>query len=111
MSAPLNVRILTESWNFDIMHRRAGGDARPQRGGPYGHGDCHKYCQGYSCGKRQRPQFPFSDPKSVRSAKIIAWRKAKAAANRAYLEENVYGKTNELLGRQSHEHNSRKRLN
>ena len=90
------VSILTESRDFDTMHRRAGGNARPLKGGPYGHGDAHKYCQGYSCGTRPRPKFPFADTKSFRSQKITAWRKTKARANRAYLEEKVYAKTKHL---------------
>ena len=97
MSAPSGyLWVLTESWDFDTMHRRAGRDDRPKKGGPYGHGDCHKYCAGYSCGTRSRSSskgVPFTS----RSAKITAWRKAKARANRAYLEERVYAKT-ELLG-------------
>ncbi len=75
------------------MHRRAGRDARPLKGGPYAHGDCHKYCAGYSCGNRKRDSSPRGQPASGRTAKIVAWRKAKALANRAYLEEHVYAKT------------------
>jgi len=85
--------VLTESWIFDTMHRRAGGDTRPlAKGGPYGHSDAHKYCALASCGFGSRPVYTEPNPKSIRSTKIIAWRKAKAAKNRRYLEEHVYGK-------------------
>ena len=98
---PLNssIRILTESWDFDIMHRRAGGIAVPNpKGGPYGHGDAHKFCEGLSCGFRSRSELSVSNTKSVRSAKITSWRKAKALANRRYLEEEVYGKATKRVG-------------
>ncbi len=90
---PLNTwLVLTESWDFDKMHRRAGGGCAPKEGGSYhAHADAHKYCEGYSCGKRSRTNSPIQT--STRSAKITAWRKAKAQANRAYLEEHVYGNT------------------
>jgi len=104
MSAPLNVRLLTEAHDFDMMHRRAGGEAAPGKGGAYGkHGDAHKYCEGYSCGVRQRPKYPFQNKKSFQSSQIVRWRKAKARANRAYLEEFVYGKKDVLLGRHPHQ--------
>jgi len=72
-----------------MMHRRAGGDFAPRRDK---HADAHKFCESFSCGVRQRPQFPLPDPKGVRSKKITAWRKGKAKANRRYLEEHVYAK-------------------
>ena len=90
MSAPLDTcGLLTESWDFDTMNRRAGGHAPTPKDGPYGHRDCHKYCEGYSCGTRSRPRSEGGSW-SPRSAKITAWRKAKAYKNRAYLEEK-YG--------------------
>jgi len=97
MSAPLNLRHegLTCHVSFDILRRRAGRDARPPYGG---HGDAHKNCEGYSCGRRPRPKFPESDSQSFRSAKITAWRKAKAYANRRYLEKHVYAETSVVLG-------------
>ena len=95
MSAPFGVviSILTESWEFDIMHRRAGGDARPRTGG-YGHGDAHKYCPLGRCGTRPGPYGKSTATVAAnhRSAKITAWRIAKAKANRAYLEREVYDK-------------------
>jgi len=89
MSGPLNTVAegLTSHVSLDILRRRAGRDARP----PYeGHGDAHKYCAGYTCGSRSRSEFSEPNAKGVRSAKITAWRKAKAYANRRWLEENVY---------------------
>ena len=98
MSAPLAfLWVLTEHRDLDTMHRRAGRDARPKKDGPYGHGDCHKYCEGYSCGTRQRAGSPRNQ-RQTRSTKITAWRIAKARSNRAYLEEHVYGTQTELLG-------------
>ncbi len=94
MSAPLSViGILTESWNFDIMHRRAGRDAVPRR--RYNaHADAHKNCPLGRCGTRPGPYGAGSYPTiRGRSAKITAWRIAKARANRAYLEEEVYGQS------------------
>jgi len=94
MSAPLMIiRVLTESWEFDIMHRRAGRDARPWRKVSK-HGDAHKNCPLGRCGTRPGP---FSEesrdwgPRHGKTAKIVAWRIAKARKNRAYLEEHVYG--------------------
>ncbi len=95
MSAPFGfVGVLTESWDFDIMHRRAGRDAVPQvpwkRRNP--HADAHKNCPFGRCGTR--PGAYHGGEVSAfqgRSAKITSWRIAKARANRAYLEERVYG--------------------
>ena len=90
MSAPLNrLLVLTESWKFDIMHRRAGRDAAPQVNK---HADSHKYCPLGRCGTRPGPYSGGSAKSNPRKEKIIAWRKAKARANRAYLEEHVYAK-------------------
>ena len=93
MSAPLmtNYMILTESWQFDIMHRRAGGHAVLRRKSI--HGDAHKNCPLGRCGTRpgayaEGPGRTFAG----RSTKITAWRIAKAKANRRYLEERVYAK-------------------
>jgi len=100
MSAPLALpfHALTAVFLFDRMHRRAGGEAVP---GPKvsKHADSHKYCPLGSCGNRPRPyaggyQMGFES----RQKKITAWRKTKARANRAYLEEHVYGKTKVTLG-------------
>jgi len=84
--------LLTESWSFDMIHRRAGGTARP--GGYTPHADSHKYCALGRCGNRPGPYeggYSKGDAWSARKAKITRWRKAKALANRRYLEENVYG--------------------
>ena len=94
MSAPfgVSVLILTESWNFDIMHRRAGWDAATPRR-EVGHADAHKYCPLGRCGTRPGPyNAAAKGPVRGRSAKITAWRISKAKANRAYLEEHVYAK-------------------
>ena len=97
MSAPLAfLQVLTEHRELDIMHRRAGRDARPLKDGPYGkHADAHKYCTLGRCGTRAGPYslVPASPVQYGRPAKITAWRKAKAQANRAFLEERVYGHT------------------
>ncbi len=96
---PLRLRHLvglTDLWKFDMMHRRAGGDAARYK--VVKHADAHKYCQGYSCGARSRGARDRSGAapnRADRSSKITAWRKAKARANRAYLEEHVYGKRKE----------------
>ena len=97
-SASMRIHVLTESWNFDIMHRRAGGLLRP--GGK--HADSHKYCALGRCGTRPGPyEGGFTkDNAASRSAKITTWRKARALANRRYLEEEVYGKTTSM-GRRS----------
>ena len=91
MSAPFE--LLTEAWIFDMIHRRAGGTARPWR--MVQHADAHKYCPLGRCGTRPGAYAragPEDHPAwSTRSAKITAWRKAKALANRRYLEEYVYG--------------------
>ena len=100
MSTPLFfVRVLTEHWQFDIMHRRAGRDARPYHGDRkrFKHGDAHKYCESLSCGFARRPSTAKGWTQSIRSSKITAWRKAKARANRAYLEEFVYAKAEKRL--------------
>jgi len=95
---PLNAfwKVLQEAHDFDTIHRRAGGEAaapRAKDGGYYGHSDGHKNCAGYSCGKRGREgQARAKKDGEKRTARITAWRKAKAWANRAYLEEKVYGK-------------------
>ncbi len=98
MSAPLNVSsdgYLTCHVSYDILNRRARAGERPPYGG---HGDAHKYCEGYSCGRRKRTgeSSRQGNPES-RSQKITAWRQAKARENRAYLEEHVYAKT-KLVG-------------
>ncbi len=85
-------QVLQESWDFDTIHRRAGGHG-PVQEGYKKHADAHKYCPGLSCGVKRRPATTAQGPISIRSAQIVAWRKAKAAANRRYLEENVYGRT------------------
>jgi len=94
MSAPLNYcLILTEAWDFDIMHRRAGRDGVTRQREVDKHADAHKYCPLGRCGTRPGP-YATGAPRAFqgRSAKITAWRIAKAKANRAYLEERVYGK-------------------
>jgi len=94
MSAPLDViGLLTEHWELDKMHRRAGRESvlSPKR---FKHADAHKYCPLGRCGTRPGAyQGGSSREVPTRSAKITAWRIAKAKANRAYLEENVYAKT------------------
>ena len=94
MSAPLArafaIMVLTESWDFDSMNRRAGGTSRPQK--EVGHGDAHKYCPLGRCGTRAGPYSTAASAQNWRSRKIVAWRKAKAQANRRYLEEYVYAK-------------------
>ena len=92
MRVPLKfMDILTEHRILDIMHRRAGRDERP----PYWrshHGDAHKYCPLGRCGSRPGPYHADRRyPTFGRSAKITAWRKAKAYANRRYLEGKWYG--------------------
>ena len=86
---PLN--LLTEHFFFAIIHRRAGGTCPPVRMVP--HADSHKYCPLGRCGTRPGP-YEGGVAKDYKGAtkfqKITAWRKAKALANRAYLEENVY---------------------
>ena len=95
---PLNVLlVLTESWDFDIMHRRAGRDARPK--GYVIHADSHKYCPLGRCGTRTGPYTSGRAENNFgKKAKIIAWRKARSAQNRAYLEENVYGRSKARMG-------------
>ena len=104
MSAPFGVTlVLTEAWDFDIMHRRAGRDERPKKEGPYGkHADAHKYCPLGGCGARQGPYRGGQVRLLTKSAKITAWRKAKAQANRRYLEEYVYGHKNKAGDRVVH---------
>ena len=96
MSAPLNrCSILTEAWELDIMHRRAGRDARPVG---KTHADAHKYCTLGRCGTRPGPYSGgHTKDHGTRKETIIAWRKAKARANRAYLEEEVYAKAQDLV--------------
>jgi len=85
--------VLTESWRYDSMNRRAGGiDAHRM----VAHGDSHKHCQ-IGCGRSSRDatgqtRGRFASKDVYVQRKITAWRKARAAANRAYLEENVYGR-------------------
>ena len=79
---------LTSHAEFDILHRRAGRDARPRI---VLHADAHKYCPLGRCGTRTGAYSQSSGgPAEWKTAKIVAWRKAKAVANRAYLEEHVY---------------------
>ncbi len=95
MSAPLALPFwaLTAVLEFDRMHRRAGGEAASSKDGPYGHSDAHKNCPLGRCGTRPGGYHSSSTGQvSIRSAKITEWRVAKAKANRAYLEEHVYGK-------------------
>ena len=94
MSAPLNmpfIFVLTEAREFDKIHRRAGRDARPTEVSV--HADAHKYCPLGRCGTRPGPFATEPSRPKGRSAKITAWRIAKAKANRAYLEERVYART------------------
>ena len=94
MSAPFGVtiQILTEHRELDIMHRRAGRDARPTK--VVRHADAHKYCPLGRCGTRAGPYTGgHQTDYQSKIEKIIAWRKAKARKNRAYLEEHVYGHT------------------
>jgi len=98
MSSSLN--LLTEHRIFDTIHRRAGGLARP--GGYTQHADSHKYCPLGRCGYRPGAYeggYTKVGYQTSRSTKITAWRKAKALANRRYLEETVYGnETKKSLG-------------
>ncbi len=92
---PLSVRHLvglTDLWKFDRMHRRAGRDAAPQKEANR-HGDAHKNCPLGRCGTRPGP-YGEGTRQTIRgrSAKITAWRIAKARKNRAYLEERVYNR-------------------
>ena len=83
--------LLTEHWNFDMMNRRAGGLDRPGRLNR--HADSHKYCSLGRCGTRPGPYEADSTKgwqKTPWKAKVTSWRKAKALANRRYLEEYVY---------------------
>ncbi len=81
--------LLTESWDFDTMNRRAGGMLAP--GGK--HADAHRYCSLGRCGNRPGPyKGGYEEVRPTRFQKITAWRKAKAARNRQYLEEFVYAK-------------------
>ncbi len=93
---PLTMRhlvSLTSLWKFDKMHRRAGRDAAPQRRSRP-HADAHKNCPLGRCGTRPGAYSSGAHPPQARkSAKITAWRKAKQNANRAYLEEKVYGRS------------------
>ena len=86
MSAPLAfIRVLTESWEFDIMHRRAGREARPQREAN-AHLDAHKNCPLGRCGTRPGGYHTGqSGAISQRSRKITAWRKKKAKTEWSYL--------------------------
>ncbi len=85
------VHILTESWDFDKMHRRGGGaPALPDRR-RFQHGDNHRYCQGNCLGRREGQasygarKGPWVPLAQWRQERITAWRKAKAMSNRAYL--------------------------
>ena len=95
---PLRVRhlvSLTDLWKFDMMHRRAGRESVPRQKEVSPHADAHKYCPLGRCGNRPGPfqnGAARENPRS-RSAKITAWRKAKAMKNRRYLEEEVYGRS------------------
>ena len=96
MSAPLNRQ---HEYPFDKMaenwyNAQAGREGRSSPVGGYKkHADAHKYCPFGSCGSRPGP-YRGESSRSVpnRSAKITAWRIAKAQANRAFLEEHVYGR-------------------
>ena len=92
---PLRVRHLvrlTDLWKFDMMHRRAGRDAAPQKEVDV-HADAHKYCPLGRCGTRPGPYNEGPNRSLLgRAAKITAWRIAKARKNRAYLEEYVYAR-------------------
>ena len=94
MSAPLNRATeypfdkLAEEW----YNAQAGREGRaPHVGGYRKHADAHKYCPYGRCGSRQGPYAGSHQTGPTRTQKIVAWRKAKAAQNRAYLEEHVYG--------------------
>ncbi len=88
----LALLVLTEAWAFDTMHRRRVG-CRRRKEGPYGHSDAHKYCPLGRCGTRPGTHHERANKTlPTRSAKITAWRIAKAMKNRMYLEEEVYGK-------------------
>ena len=97
MSAPLKCRMsyLTSHADLDIMHRRAGREARPK---VTRHADSHKYCTLGRCGTRPGP-YAGGHTEGIhgKTAKIVAWRKAKAQSNRRYLEEKVYGKNAEVV--------------
>ena len=88
---PLNRgwHLLTEDERVDTLRRRAGRDARPQDKVTK-HADAHKYCPLGRCGSRAGPYQGGYSPVHPKTQRIIAWRKAKAAKNRAYLEEHVY---------------------
>ena len=94
MSAPLKFHHeypfdkLAEEW-YNAQAGRAG--RAPHVGGYRKHADAHKYCPYGSCGSRAGPYAGGYQKSFGRKEKIIAWRKAKAAKNRAYLEEHVYG--------------------
>jgi len=90
--------VLQEHADFDMMHRRGGGTRALQYGylGRRAHADSHKYCPLGRCGTRPGPHSGGSQTNN-KTQKIVTWRKAKALANRAYLEENVYGKTTRLV--------------
>ena len=93
MSAPLKWQMsyLTSDAEFDILHRRAGRDARPK---VVAHADAHKYCPLGRCGNRPGPYAGGNQESGTRKVqKIVSWRKAKAAENRRYLEEKVYART------------------
>jgi len=99
MSAPfgVSVMVLTEHWELDKMHRRAGRDARPSSE-VRKHADSHKYCPLGRCGSRPGAyEGGYQTRWETKTEKIVRWRKAKAAANRRYLEEHVYGKATEMV--------------
>ncbi len=84
--------LLTGQLIYCMIHRRGGGMPVPPKENR--HADSHKYCPLGRCGTRPGPYEGGSKETYPRKKeKIIAWRKAKAYANRAYLEEMVYAKT------------------
>jgi len=90
--SPLPFHALTAVFFFDKLRRGEGREAPTQRKVSR-HADAHKYCPLGRCGSRPGAyQGGHKEVFQSRSAKITAWRKAKAQANRRYLEERVYGK-------------------
>ncbi len=86
--------ILTEHWDLDTIHRRQGGDGgcgwNPKRSI---HGDNHRYCTGNCSGRGAGTSSggnAWVSKDKYKQRKITAWRKARAAKNRQYLEEYVY---------------------
>ena len=84
------IKLLTEHWTFDMMHRRGGGTPGLDIRRRFAHGDNHRRCTG-NCGQSSaRGAGGFVTPSRWQQQKVTAWRKAKAAKNRAYLEREVY---------------------